>query len=58
MNIWTLKCLAMEIILYRLVKIRKDCSGFPDKNNNKQLAVTGCCRLGLLLFLFQGISFK
>lgn len=58
MNIWTLKCLAMEIIFYRLVKICKDCSGFPDENNNKQFAVTDCCRLGLLLSLFQGISFK
>lgn len=45
MNIWILKCLAIEIILYRLLKICKDCSSFPDKNNNKQLAIMGCCFL-------------
>lgn len=48
----------MEIILYRLVKILKDCSSVPVKNNNEQLAVANCCRLELLLSLFQGINFR
>lgn len=41
-----------------LVKICKDCSSFPVKNNNEQLAVVDCCRLELLPSLFQGINLK
>lgn len=58
MNIWILKCQAVEITLYRMVGVCKDCSSFPVKTNNEQLVVVDCCRMELLLFPVQDMNFK
>lgn len=58
MNIGVLKRQVVEIILYGLVRIGKDCSRFPVKTNNEQLAALGCCRTELLPSLVQGMNFK